>query len=150
MAAMGNIKYSGKNHVGPDRLAPYPLSRLSPDIQLIDMAKEIAEADDMLSIQATGKLRLLLEQMRGLQDEARTILEETRRNQELHRAHCGFKKIAGKIYHLYKKEDSGLLFSMIGPDEWNGSPPFRFVGSYRLENDMSWNPVETGQSSEKM
>ena len=75
MAAMGNIKYSGKNHVGPDRLAPYPLSRLSPDIQLIDMAKEIAEADDMLSIQATGKLRLLLEQMRGLQDEARTILE---------------------------------------------------------------------------
>ncbi len=150
MADMGNIKYSGKNHEGPDRSAPYPLSRLAPETQLIDMAKEIAEADDMLSIQATGKLRLLLGQMRGLQEEARTILEETRRNQELHRARCGFKKIAGIVYHLYEKEDSSLLFSMIGPDEWNGSPPFRFVGSFRLENDMSWTPVETRPHKKKM
>ncbi len=145
VALMADEKYSGENHHGPDRLAPYPISRLAPSIELVDMACEIAKADDIISIQATGKLRLLLDQMRGLQDEARTILEETRRNQELHRAHCGFKKIAGRIYYLYRKEDLSLQFSMIAPEEWNGPPPYRFVGAFRLENDMSWTPAKTDE-----
>ena len=133
---MGDVKYKGDKHLGADHLAPYPLSRLAPSIDLVDMAEEIARADDILSIQATGKLQMLLEQMRGLQDEARNLLEETRRNQELHQAECGFKKITGSIYHLYSKKDTSLLFSMIGPDEWSRAVPYQFLGSYRLEHNM--------------
>jgi hypothetical protein len=30
---------------------------------------------------------------------------------------------------------------MLSPEDWNGRPPKRFLGSYRLESDMSWTPA---------
>ncbi|OOZ41039.1 hypothetical protein BOW53_05855 [Solemya pervernicosa gill symbiont] len=30
---------------------------------------------------------------------------------------------------------------MLSPQEW-GEPPHAYLGSYRLENDMSWTAVE--------
>lgn len=46
------------------------------------------------------------------------------------------------IYHLYRRSDGGEYFSMLSPREWRGQPPHEFIGSYRLENDMSWTPAE--------
>lgn len=122
--------------------SPYPVSRLSPTIELVDLAKEIARADDLLSLQATGKLEMLGKQIQALQAEAREILEKTKRSQELHRAECGFKKIPGRVYHLYRKSRETLLFSMLSPKDWGGSPPHEYIGSYHLENDMSWTEVD--------
>ena len=140
------MKYKGEKFLGPDRMSPYPVSRLGGPVDLVETATRIAAADDMLSVQAAGKLKLLAEQIEELQDKARKILQETTRNQELHRAQCGFKKIAGNVYHLYRKDDDSLIFSMIGQDEWKraGSKncPFEYVGTYRLESDSSWTPVE--------
>ncbi len=134
---------TSKKSKGPpsDHSSPYPVSRLAPPIELVDLAKEISQADDLLSIQVSGKLQILAKQMRALQEEAQQLLEETRRNQELHRVHCSFKKIVGKVYHLYRKKDGGLHFSMLSIKDWQGDPPDQYVGSYRLESDMSW--VET-------
>ena len=123
-------------------LSSYPVSRLAPPYELVDLAKEIARADDLLSVQTNSKLRLLAEQIRGLQEEAQKILIETKRNQELHRAECGFKKKAGQIYHLYTKDDQSLIFSLISPREWGEGLPYDFVGTYRLEHDMSWTQVD--------
>jgi len=78
-----------------DHLSAHPVSRLAPPFELVDLAEEISRADDMLSIQTSGKLRLLADQIRSLQEEARKILQETRQNQQLHRAECGFRKRAG-------------------------------------------------------
>ncbi len=125
-----------------DHASPYPVNRLAPPIELVDLAREIARADDLLSLQTTGKLQLLAKQMRALQEEARQLLEETRRNQELHRAQCGFKKIAGQVYHLYKREDDSLQFSLLSPRDWHDTQPFQYVGSYRLASDMRWVEVE--------
>ena len=122
-------------------LSTYPVSRLAPPYELVDLAKEIAKADDMLSVQTNGKLRLLAEQIRGLQEEAKKILKETRQNQQLHHAECSFKKKIGHIYHLYKKEDGSLVFSLLSPQEWGKRMPHEFVGSFRLENDMTWTPM---------
>jgi hypothetical protein len=123
-------------------LSPYPVSRLAPSIELVDLAKEIAKADDFLSLQVTGKLEMLGRQIQALQVEARQILEETRRSQDLHRAECGFKKIPGRVYYLYRKENDTLWFSMLSPQDWGEKNPFPFIGSYRLENDMSWTEVD--------
>ena len=125
-----------------DHSSSYPVSRLAPPFELVDLAKEIAHADDMLSIQTGGKLKLLADQIRGLQEEARTILEKTRRDQQLHRAECNFRKKPGVIYHLYRKEDQTLVFSMLSPAEWGKRQPHRFEGSYRLESDMSWTEMD--------
>ncbi len=127
-----------------DHSSPFPVSRLAPTIELVDLAREISLADDLLSMQVSGKLKTLAKQMRVLQKEARQLLKETRRNQELHRAQCSFKKVVGQVYHLYQKKEGGLVFSMLSFQNWKGAPPFQYIGSYRLENDMSW--VETSRA----
>ncbi len=138
-------------HRGGDHTAPYPVSRLAPAFELVDLAKAIEAADTTLASHATGKLKLIAEQIRQLQEAARTILEETRRSQELHRAECRFQRQPGRIYHLYRKPDGRTYFSLLAPEEWGNAPPHDYAGSYRLEADMSWTPVEaiddTGEAS---
>lgn len=148
MSDKGLEKYSGENHALSDNSAPYPVSRMAPATELVDLAREIAEADRMLGNVTHGKLKVIAEQMKTLQREARTILENSARDQQLHRAKCNFKRQPGKIYHLYRKGDETTYFSMLSPKEWGGEPPHSFVGSYRLESDMSWTPVEEIGNSE--
>lgn len=142
MADDALVKHRGENHSDSDNSAPYPVSRMAPATELVDLAREIAEADRMLGNVAHGKLKVIAEQMKTLQREAQAILEASARDQRLHRARCNFKRQPGKTYHLYRKADDSLYFSMLAPAEWGGPPPHPFVGSFRLESDMSWTPVE--------
>lgn len=136
-------KYQGKNMpTGPDRIALYPVSRLSPPIELVDLAREIQQADQFINTRVGAKLQIIADQITSLQNKARTILEEARQEQELHRAQCSFKKKVGCTYHLYKRRDGSCYVSMLSPQDWQGKPPHPFAGSYRLEADMSWTPVD--------
>jgi len=80
------VKYKGENVPEPQHRSPYPVSRLSPVVELVELAQEINDADDALTLQATAQLRLLAEQIEELRGKAREILVQTRENQELHRA----------------------------------------------------------------
>lgn len=133
---------SDKQEKEKEHLSTYPVSRLAPPFELVDLAKDIAKADDMLSVQTNGKLRLLADQIRNLQEEAYKILEETRKNQELHRAECNLQKKVGHTYHLYEKMEGTLYFSLISPSEWGDRLKDVYQGSYRLEHDMSWTEIE--------
>lgn len=135
-------KYKGENVRQPARRSPYPVSRLAPAMELVELARELSEADDMLTVQATSQLRLLAEQMEQLRAKARKILKETREHQELHRAQCGFRKQPGQSYHLYRKTCGTLLFSLVGPAEWGLEPPFEYIGTYRLEVDRTWKKID--------
>ena len=95
-----------------------------------------------------AKLEVIRDQMRALQEEARRLLDEARISARLHRAHCSFRKIPGRVYHLYRRSEDDLYFSMLSPEEWGGSPPHAFEGSYRLEVDMSWTPMK-GANAER-
>ena len=123
---------------GPQAASPYPLSRLSAKHDLIDVAREIQRADASLAAVAGAQLETIARQIRELQAEAARVLEAARRDAELHRATCRFKKIPGRVYHLYRKLDGERYFSMLSPEDWQGAPPHAFEGSYRLEADMRW------------
>jgi hypothetical protein len=129
-------------HQGADYNAPYPVSRMAPSFELVNLAEEISQADTTLAAHASGKLRLIAKQIKALQDEARLVLEQTQRDQLLHRAQCNFKRQPGKIYHLYQKTNGTSYFSMLTPVDWCNKPPHTFLGSYQLQMDMSWIPVE--------
>jgi len=129
-------------HQGPDRTAPYPVSRMAPSFDIVDLAKEIAQADEQIAQHTNGKLRVIAEQIKQLQKKAKEILEHAQHDQTLHRAKCNFKRKPGDIYHLYKKPDDSLYFSMLSPQEWGCSAPHSYEGSYRLEADMSWTAVD--------
>jgi len=137
----GYIRQGKGHHEGPSKSAPYPLSRLAPPYDLVDSARRIQEADLMLGAVGGNKLELIADQIRGLQREARTILEKGRRDAELHRASCNFKKRAGAVYYVYRRGD-GAYFSMLSPEDWNGMPPDPFDGAYRLEADMSFTRLD--------
>ena len=129
-------------HDGPDRSSPYPVSRLAPGFGLVDLAHEIEQADQMVSSRLSGQLQVIADQVKALQAQAREILEQARADQRLHHARCAFRRIPGHVYHLYEEADGSLAFSMLSPDDWRGRPPKPFVGSYRLEADMSWTPAD--------
>lgn len=131
-------------------LLPYGASRLAPSFDLVDTAREIALADERLATAAQGKLEILARQIRALQDEARTILARTRRDAELHRVPCRFEKVPGGVYHLYRQHaDGALAFSLLGPDEWLRPRPQDFVGSFRLEADRSFTPLEDAERRDR-
>ena len=125
----------------PEHSSPYPVSRLAPPIALVDLAREIAQADQMISSKMDAQLEIIASQIRNLQEEARRVLQGARRDKELHRAQCAFPKRAGHVYHLYRKDDGTLYFSMLSPADWH-KPPHLFRGSYRLEADFSWTKLE--------
>lgn len=129
-------------HDGEDRSSPYPMSRLAPAFGLVDLAEEIAQADRMISGRANAQLAQIAQQVRSLQAQAREILRAAKEDMQLHRAKCQFKRIPGKVYHLYRHDNGELHFSMLSPDDWRGKPPQTFLGSYRLDTDMSWQPAD--------
>jgi hypothetical protein len=149
---MGSTKDPGKpaNEPTPDRAMTYPTSRLGAKIELVDLAREIEAADATIGLVVGGKLDTIREQMRALQEEARRLLEEARDASQLHRATCNFRKIPGKIYHLYRRDDGELYFSMLSPDAWRGSPPHPFQASYRLEADLGFSLIGDGPERERV
>jgi hypothetical protein len=147
MSQSTNKRSAPMLHRGGDRSSPYPVSRLAPHFDLVDLAKEIDQADRMVSTRLGGQLQVIAEQVRSLQAQARRILEEAREDQRLHHARCAFKRIPGHTYYLYEDPSGSPEFSMLSPEDWNGRPPKRFLGAYRLNADMSWS--REGEHSDK-
>ena len=71
------------------------------------------------------------------------------RDAQLHHAACNFTKVPGQVYHLYEKPDMTCYFSMLSPQEWGNSCPHNHKGSYRLEYDHSWTPLEQVEKRSK-
>ena len=149
---MGSDDDTGKSVTerASDRAMTYPTSRLGAKIELVDLAREIEKADETIGVVVGGKLDLIREQMRALQEQARRLLEEARDASRLHRATCNFKKTPGKVYHLYRRDDGEVYFSMLSPDDWRGAPPHPFEGSYRLEADLGFSLVGEGPERERV
>lgn len=109
---------------------------------IISLATQIQNADEAIKNNASTKLTLILEQIQFLQSQAKKILEESEEQTGLHHVACNFKKITGQIYHLYEKESGQKYFSMLSPADWGNSSSQRFLGSFRLEADLSWTPAD--------
>lgn len=135
-----------KRYDGPSHAAPYGLSRMAPAYDLVDVAAQIQRADETLATMTGGKLAVIAEQIGRLQEQARVLLERARRDADLHRARCAFEKKPGAVYHLYRKEDGTLWFSLLGPDEWMRPLRGPFEGSYRLELDMSFTRLDVEEA----
>uniref|UniRef100_A0A336M691 CSON010839 protein n=1 Tax=Culicoides sonorensis TaxID=179676 RepID=A0A336M691_CULSO len=110
---------------------------------LVELAQQIQNADLHVRNTASAKLTVIAEQIHFLQQQATRILEEAAMSKELHHgAACNFKKVPGKIYHLYERKSGQRYFSMLSPDEWGDGLQDVYLDSYRLEFDQSWTPVD--------
>lgn len=91
---------------------------------------------------ALNKLDVIGEQIRFLQKQALKILQDASDNNELHNVPCNFIKIPGNIYHLYQRESGEKMWSLVSPSEFGTSGNLSHLGSYRMEVDRSFTPVE--------
>ncbi len=133
----------GEKHRGEQRTSPYPMSRLAPVHDLVDVARQIAAADTMLGAVASAELSQIAEQIRALQERARAVLEAANESLTIHQARCSFQKRPGHVYHLYERRDGQRWLSMIGPTEWGSEDADRaFCGSFRLELDQSFSRLD--------
>jgi hypothetical protein len=137
---MSDDKKLGR-YEGPSASAPYPLSRMAPSYDLVNAAEEIQKADAMLATMTGGKLEIIADQIRKLKAQAEAILEKARLDAELHRVRCNFEKRVGQVYHLYRRPDGELWFSLIAPNEWVTKKDHTFEGSFRLDADMGFSRV---------
>ena len=135
-------RFKGDNVTAPARATPYGSSRLAPAIDIVDAAKQIAEADRVIGTVVNSKLEVIAAQIRSLQEQAREVLQQALQDAEMHRASCRFQRKVGATYFLYRHADGGTYFSMLSPEDWKGKPPHEFLGAYRLEADMSWSPAD--------
>ncbi|XP_060665856.1 uncharacterized protein C1orf50 homolog [Drosophila nasuta] len=112
------------------------------ETDIIKLAQEIQAADKQLKNSTSQKLVVILDQIKMLQAQAMNILQESNDSRALHSAACNFTKKPGHIYHLYQRATGQNYFSMLSPEEWNHPADQTFKGSYRLEYDLSWTPVD--------
>lgn len=138
-------KYSGPNLSVAPHSSPYPTRRLDPAISLVDTAAQIAAASAQVAHQTHAQLDLIHQQIQQLQARAHAILEKAARDVALHQAECRFTRIVGQRYHLYRRPDQTTFFSMLSPEDYGGSPPHEFLGSYWLEADRSWSEDGTAR-----
>jgi len=108
---------------------------------LVQLAQEVQRADEEVKHMACGKLQMIAEQMRFLQQQAQRVLEEAKESSQLHNAKCNLVKIPGKMYYLYERESGDNYFSLLAPQEWSDCP-HKFLDAYRLEHDKSWTKIE--------
>jgi len=127
---------NGFQLVDPDR------SGKKNQFDLVELAGQIQTADQFTRATAGSKLSVIAEQVRFLQSQAKAVLEEANLNKELHHIACNFKKVPGKIYYVYIREESGAKYmSMISPEEWGTNCPV-FDAAYKLEHDMTFTPYD--------
>ena len=137
---MTQPQHNKSEPIVPDRnFLPYPTRTLDPPFSIVDRAKEIEKAEEHIKIHVNGKLNVIVEQIRHLQEEARRIIEAAEQDMELHKIKCNFEKKAGLKIHLYQKE-TGRYFSLLSPEEW-GTPPHTFLGTYTILADQSFEKI---------
>lgn len=145
-------RHDGPNHEGPRSTAPYGDSTLAPAYDLVDIARQIEDADKSLSTRVNAKLEFIVEQIRYLQAKAQEVLEEARDDAVLHRATCRFERRVGHTYHLYQAGEARPYFSLLSPADWGDRMKDTYLASYKLEPDQTWSRVDAhvGESREEI
>ncbi|XP_026354119.1 uncharacterized protein C1orf50 homolog isoform X1 [Ursus arctos] len=123
-------------------VSPYHTHRAGDPLDLVALAEQVQKADEFIRANATNKLMVIAEEIQHLQEQARKVLEDARRDADLHRVACNIVKKPGSIYYLYKRESGQQYFSIISPKEWGTGCPHDFLGAYKLQHDLSWTPYE--------
>lgn len=149
---LANIQSNLKNEVSLVESNSRPLgvqlvnskktNKVSDPTDLVELAKSVQKADEFTKANCGNKLTVIADQIKYLQEQARKVLEDAKRDSLLHHSACNIVKKPGTIYHLYERESGQGYLSILSPEEWGAACPHEFLGSYRLEYDQSWTEMK--------
>uniref|UniRef100_A0A3Q2E3P8 Chromosome 1 open reading frame 50 n=1 Tax=Cyprinodon variegatus TaxID=28743 RepID=A0A3Q2E3P8_CYPVA len=133
---------------GVELVSSYQTNSLGDTMDLVALAQQVQKGDDFVKANACNKLTLIADQIRYLQEQARKVLEDAKRDADLHHAACNIVKKPSTMYYLYQRPSGQKYFSIICPQEWGPSCPHPFLGAFKLQHDMSWTPMEQVEKRE--
>ncbi|XP_077567868.1 uncharacterized protein C1orf50 homolog [Stigmatopora nigra] len=133
---------SSKTPGGLELVNSYATTKVGDPMDLVALATQLQKGDDFIKANTCNKLSIIADQIRYLQGVAKNVLEEAKRDTELHHAACNVVKKTGNIYYLYQQSSGQKYFSIISPKEWGQNCPHLFVGAFKLQHDMSWTPED--------
>ncbi|XP_030078399.1 uncharacterized protein C1orf50 homolog [Microcaecilia unicolor] len=134
---------SSENPIGLQLVDTQHTCRVGDPSDLVALAQQVQKANEFIRANASNRLTVIAEQIRLLQEQARKVLEDAKQDADLHHVACNVVKKPGTIYHLYVRESGQRYFSILSPKEWGPSCPHQFLGSYKLQHDMSWTPYDS-------
>ena len=77
------------------------------------------------------------------------LSERKKISEFIYTAEARFEPFINHTYHLYKREDSSYLLSLIGPKQWGKSRNnFDFVATVKLLADHTWDILEKNEGFE--
>jgi hypothetical protein len=95
-----------------------------------------------MSEQTDMNLLQIREQIELLAKQANEIQRRKELSFRIYESRINFVPQIGQTYHLYEKNDGKHLLSLVAPQEWGGSMPYKaFTASVRLLADHTWTEV---------
>jgi hypothetical protein len=89
--------------------------------------------------QTNMQLDQIRKQIELLAVQAHAIQKRKELSLMIYEASLKFRPNIGQVYHLYEKNDSSYMLSLVAPGEWGGAGPFKeFVSSVKLLADHTW------------
>uniref|UniRef100_A0AAQ4QQX1 Chromosome 1 open reading frame 50 n=1 Tax=Gasterosteus aculeatus aculeatus TaxID=481459 RepID=A0AAQ4QQX1_GASAC len=100
---------------GVELVSSYQTTRVGDPMDLVALATQVQRGDDFTKANACNKLTVIADQIRYLQEQARKVLEDAKRDADLHHAACNIVKKPGNMYYLYQRPSGQQYFSIISP-----------------------------------
>jgi hypothetical protein len=121
-------------------LLPYAHSVSSPPIVPTKVGVIKHQSLEAMAYQTDQQMDLLRKQMELLAEQAKAIQRRREVSEWVYSAKLSFKPVINHTYHLYRKEDSTMILSMLSPEEWSLSKrsTMEFLNSIRLLADLTW------------
>tara|TARA_Y100000766_G_C18833064_1_gene569066 strand:- start:395 stop:871 length:477 start_codon:yes stop_codon:yes gene_type:complete len=143
------------NPIDPDKVSEHPHSLEyghhsgSALIKPEDQGKLKSRSLNAMDHQTDMQLGQIYEQMQLLADQAKRLSERKKISEFIYTAEARFEPFINHTYHLYKREDSSYLLSLIGPKQWGKSRKnFDFVATVKLLADHTWDILEKNEGFE--
>lgn len=122
---------------------PYAHTSGSALIKPEDQGKLKSRALSAMDHQTDMQMDQIYEQIEVLAAQAKKIQARKEISEKIYLAEIRFDPLINHVYHLYKKENSSYLLSLIAPDQWGRSKKsFVFIATVRLLADHTWDILE--------
>lgn len=122
---------------------PYAHNVGSALIIPVDEGKVKGKAMAAMYQQTQNQMDQLREQMSLIALQAQKLQDRVVVSEKIYNAKMGFEPLVGHVYYLYLRKSGEYLLSMVGPEQWGKSIPFKsFEGKVKLLADHTWDILD--------
>lgn len=125
---------------------PYAHNVGSAVVKPEDKGKIKGRSLNAMEHQTDMQLDQIYEQMQLLAEQAKKLKSRKVISEKIYTAEMRFEPLINHTYHLYKKENTDFILSMIAPSQWGRSgDKLTFIATVKLLADHTWEVLEKGE-----